>query len=421
MKFGRRLLLVAFGLLIPLVVAEIALRVSSELYGSALLATRKESIDRAARRVLCVGDSNTFGVRVAAADSYPGQLEAMLRAVAPGDNGWQVVNRGVPGQNTAQILDSLPELLESIDPEWVIVLAGLNNTWNRATRLEDRDWIDRIRLLRLFRIAWNDLRAAERGGVDEGMARIERFDAESRPDEAELASRTKRDLVAIVELVRGSGRVPILMTYAGQHPHSRSLDEAARAAAAETGTLLVDHDRAFAGYVERYGYDAILFEDSHPAEAGYRLMARDLVAALEEAGLIVGELPPDRFEPTTFRELASLSVEHDEAGRPLRLRLHAEPKAGFQVYVSPTREPPLDLGTRRVPVGVHPWLEFCKTHPPFRGALDERGEAIVELPAPVVELAPGEQLFAAFVTLDPRPRHEGAVRSISPAVVLRRR
>lgn len=421
MKAIRRVLLVFLGLLLPLIVAELVLQASSRLYASALLATRQETIDRAARRILCLGDSNTFGVRVDAHDSYPGQLESMLRAVSPDERGWQVVNRGVPGQNTTQILNSLDEAMEEVDPEWVFVLAGLNNTWNQATKLADRDWIDSFRVLRLMRLALNNLRAKDRSSAPEGMAKVERRSATERPDDAALTARTARDLTAIVERIRSSGRVAVLMTYAGQHPHSAPLDRAAREVAASTGALLVDHDRAFVGYVARYGYDAILFEDSHPAEAGYRLMARDIVAALIDAKMVNGTLPADRFEPTRFREQATLAVEYDEAGRPAWLRMRAEPDSKFQIYLSPLREPELDLGTRRVPVGQHPWLEFCKSHAGFRGVLDSKGEGRVELPREVREIGQGETLYAAFVTLDPRPQHADAVRSISPCVEVTKR
>jgi lysophospholipase L1-like esterase len=421
-RVSRKLLLVAFGLGLPLLVAELALQLSSGFYRSALLATRAESIDQEAKRILCVGDSNTFGVRVAAGDSYPGQLETMLGATARTER-WQVINRGIPGQNTTQIRDSLPELLAAIEPELVLVMGGLNNSWNEAQSLTKKTWLERSRLLRLVRLALNNLRAGSRdgdGGGDGGgeIAAIERIAGNDVPA---IVERTIDDLVAIATICRAASATPVFMTYPGQHPHGRPINDAARVAAQRENVVLVDHDRAFAPYVERYGYDAILFEDSHPAEAGYRLLARDLVAALSDAGLIAAELPPDRFEPTQFRELASLRVEHDAVGAPIAFVLRAEPDAEFQIYVSPVREPELDLGTRKVPVGLHPWLEFCKSHEPFSGRLDATGAARVELPREVSAIAPGDVLHAAFVTRDPRALHDAAVRSISAAVTVARR
>ncbi len=439
-RFAGRAALVLFGLCLPLCIAEIALQLSSRLYRGMMLATRAEAIDLspATRRVLCVGDSNTFGVRVAPQDSYPGQLGAMWKECArhSSDSGgaeavntWQVLNRGIPGQNTAQIRASLPELLEWSKPAVVIVLAGINNTWNQATALEDRSLIERSRLVRLAKLAWNNWRAGGRDGATAGrgeaeVAAVARLAANDVLTEEQLVSRTVDDLVAIAAASRESGATPVFMTYPGRHPHARPLNDAARAAAARAGVTLVDHDAAFAGYVAKYGYASILFEDSHPAEAGYRLMARDIVSALSDAGIVAATLPPDRYEPKEFQKPATIEVEHDASGRPIALRLAAEPLATFQVYVSPVREPELDLGSRRVPVGVHPWLDFCRSHGPFHGALDAGGRARVELPAEVTKLAPGERLYAAFVTSDVRALHADPtsnVRSISSAVVIERR
>ena len=56
-------------------------------------------------RVLCVGDSNTYGLYVGAADAYPGRLQALL-----GDS-VAVVNLGYPGNNSSSLSAYLPGLL----------------------------------------------------------------------------------------------------------------------------------------------------------------------------------------------------------------------------------------------------------------------------------------------------------------------
>ena len=52
------------------------------------------------KRVLCIGDSLTFGDGVAAGDTYPKQLEVLLNSV--GDQRYEVINAGVPSYDTWQ-------------------------------------------------------------------------------------------------------------------------------------------------------------------------------------------------------------------------------------------------------------------------------------------------------------------------------
>jgi len=75
-------------------------------------------------RILCIGDSFTFGVGAPEGESYPDHLQRML-----GDSG-TVINTGWPGANSAMLLKKLPQWLEQYRPDYVFVLAGRNNTYN---------------------------------------------------------------------------------------------------------------------------------------------------------------------------------------------------------------------------------------------------------------------------------------------------
>lgn len=414
----KRLALVVGATLLPLLIAELLLQISSGFYRTTLLRSREATIDETAVRILCVGDSNTFGTRVDEKLAYPGQLERMLNECATDGARYQVLNRGIPGQNTTQIGNRLIDQLAEVEPKFVFALGGLNNTWNEAGTHDEVSWYERSRLLKLMRIAWNDLTSTKRSEKKNEIAEIERLDEPSAVTTDELRQRTRRDLVTIVERARAAGATPVLMTYAGQHPHSIPMNEAARLAAQETGALLVDNDVRFREYVARYGYSALMFEDSHPAEAGYQLVARDALSDLIGALLVKAKLPADRYEPTQFKIDPVLEVVHDPEGKPVALRLSAEANLEFQIYLSPVLEPQYDLGTRKLPIGAHPWLKFCEEYQPFRGQLDASGRARVDLPDKVRKLERGSVLHATFVTLDPRKLHEFPVRSIAPAVTI---
>ena len=86
-----------------------------------------EAGGKAARTVLCVGDSYTYGGNVTGKQAYPSPLWLKLKETAPGI---RVVNRGHCEYNTSQILAELPGDLSAFKPDVVILLAGSSDRWN---------------------------------------------------------------------------------------------------------------------------------------------------------------------------------------------------------------------------------------------------------------------------------------------------
>src|SRR5262249_13952739 len=74
-------------------------------------------------RILCLGDSTTYGQGVAEEDTIPACLEAELaRLSPPGSRRVRVVNGGVRGYGTKQELDLLEEVGPAIEPDLVLLL-----------------------------------------------------------------------------------------------------------------------------------------------------------------------------------------------------------------------------------------------------------------------------------------------------------
>jgi acyl-CoA thioesterase I len=73
--------------------------------------------------VLALGDSITHGTGAAPEAAYPVQLAELT--------GWKVINGGVPGDTSAQVLDRLPALLADHQPALVILSAGGNDFLRR--------------------------------------------------------------------------------------------------------------------------------------------------------------------------------------------------------------------------------------------------------------------------------------------------
>jgi lysophospholipase L1-like esterase len=89
------------------------------------------------RRLLCFGDSVTFGFGVADVDTYASRLDAELRP-----RGLEVVNAGVTGYTSHQVLG----LLRRLAPTFAADMATFCVGWNDASRrpLDDREFEERL-------------------------------------------------------------------------------------------------------------------------------------------------------------------------------------------------------------------------------------------------------------------------------------
>lgn len=81
--------------------------------------------------VLALGDSITYGTGATPESSYPAVLARLT--------GWSVVNAGVPGDTSAQVLERLPALLQEHAPALVLVGAGGNDFLRRLPLDVTRD------------------------------------------------------------------------------------------------------------------------------------------------------------------------------------------------------------------------------------------------------------------------------------------
>jgi lysophospholipase L1-like esterase len=429
-RWPRRLL----GLLLVPVVLELALQLAAPLVQSAMLRRAATPSPDAPLRILCVGDSNTYGLHVPQW-SWPDQLLARLQPRFRGPVA--VVNRGVPAHSAAQVAAALPQDLRDVRPDVVIVLAGLNDAWNTGDD-GGPGWLSRLRLVRLARVLLSGVTstgAATSTGSFEvrsdaaGQLVVDRGDGERRvnvaqigtppPADAELSERVTHGLRQCLEACRDFGAQPLLMTYAENGGTHAVVSAAARKLAASEGVTLIDQEPVFAAAFAREGHEALMFNDHHPNVRGYALMAATVDAALQAAGLV----PPE----STGGARAAIdgpppSAPALEALGEGRLRLLGPAGWSWQLAVAhtPRQGESFSAGRLSVPLPNDEVLAKARLEPAFSGRFGAEGRIELTVPRWLRDQAGGEPLSACLVLLrEPGAAADDPVAAVSSAVEVR--
>lgn len=156
----RRIGTFILGLVATVVLLEVALRIVGMIHFREVTA-RKGEVRGSDYTILCMGDSFTFGIGASEGGDYPRQLERLLNSKIR-NRRFVVVNRGVGGYNTSQILNYFPAWVDEIKPDLIVVMAGGANAWNywgyRAYKRGDsvlsrmHDQLYRIRIFKLIKL-----------------------------------------------------------------------------------------------------------------------------------------------------------------------------------------------------------------------------------------------------------------------------
>ncbi len=406
-RWPRRLL----GALLLLVLLELALQAAAPLLQR--LMSRRDTLasPTGSLVVLCVGDSNTYGLHLPHAFAYPAQLQARLaaRSARP----VTVSNRGVPGQNSAQVAAALAEDLRDTRADLVIVLAGTNDTWNTdAEAAGIAGLLGRLRLVRLARVLLAGVTTAgsfEVRSDAQGRIVVDRGAGE-RPVNASgdgtvtragvaLDASVRSGLSRCLELCRDHGAVPVLMTYPEYQGVFAEVNASIRALAHDEGVLLVDNERDFTAHFARDGYEELMMGDHHPNLRGYQLLAAGVESALDGAGLLPARTAAAGAGTPGPRTPERPPVITAEPGG--HLVLSGPPGWPYQVGVSgpPGEAGGFLVGDVLVPLADDDLLALSRLEPTFSGRFGPDGAARVALPSRLRDAAVARDARACLILL----------------------
>jgi lysophospholipase L1-like esterase len=271
-------------------------------------------------RVVCLGDSCTFGKSVVEADSWPRQLETMLRAEMPGRT-VNVVNCGVNGFAGTDYIKMWNAIGRRLNPDLMVVGYNLNDFPNVLKKIDVKvtkqapirkavkkavggkanlDDLNEFALFRLARAfyydfnrakAWEDAeRFAEESAADQDFKDIEAGISKTQDADHLLALedqvRTLRDLAQAA----GAQMALFLFPYESQV----YMDDYERTPIVRLSEICERLDVPFVDLADRFREEAMkadppqemfVYGDRyHPRPIGYRIVAENVLHVVRARG-----------------------------------------------------------------------------------------------------------------------------------------
>ncbi|MCB9477455.1 MAG: SGNH/GDSL hydrolase family protein [Deltaproteobacteria bacterium] len=224
-------------------------------------------------RVLCLGDSSTFGLGLPVKDTYPFQLQHLLRKRAVDA---QVVNLGVPGYTVVQIRDWLHYWLEErgVRADAAVFYTGHNEWKGSHTGYADENrrlgrdtgapprWLSYFRTVRMWRYKhakWVSIRP-----VRQRQPRV--------PEQRYVAL-----IENLVTDCRDRGIRPYWLAYRQRDPSAMQLKymELGRETCERLDVPFLPMETMIANEATAFGEDG-----THPFPEGYRLIAEAVAEAV---------------------------------------------------------------------------------------------------------------------------------------------
>ncbi|MEO8755382.1 MAG: SGNH/GDSL hydrolase family protein [Casimicrobiaceae bacterium] len=290
--FGR-LILVGFGLILSLFALEIALQLGA-LFISVTGYNLPVGRTVGQERVVCLGDSNTYGLYVGRPEAYPQVLERLLAEGTP-DHHVEVMNLGVPGMNSSKLRSRFRDILKTLRPDTVLMMVGANDNWtvpvpetNDSDQEEGWSLYTFWQYSRVFRLLYMIRRAfeahhfdmtdptqhkAEQTMVREDGAAVELTWTGESPFRDSWMPELQRNLELMSDEARQAEVKLVLLTYPSEQPDYRFANAVVRTTAARIHRPLVDLGAEFLRRCPDRSCPDLFLPDHHPTAKGYEIVA----------------------------------------------------------------------------------------------------------------------------------------------------
>ena len=172
-------------------------------------------------RIIALGDSCTFGWKLASDSTYPSLVEKGLREIDP-DRRIDVINAGVPGYSSYQTRLQLETELIGIKSHLALIMLGWNDIWGRSSKPDCES--ENSKVTRLIRTKLLNLRFIEllRCGIEKltPTKNIHGGSVRVSPDQF------RENITAIIYLCRSKDIRPILLLQPHRPlPHTECVGE----------------------------------------------------------------------------------------------------------------------------------------------------------------------------------------------------
>jgi lysophospholipase L1-like esterase len=288
------------------------------------------------RRVVFLGDSNTFGMGADRYDNYPHRLGRWLSYSA--GKRWEVINAAIPGYSAFQMLQMLRTRAKDYAPDVVVVYPGAWNDYTPAIQYDDataHEVIEAakaartglsVKRLRVYELLAQSMKHTASAASSDGKAQKYRklwSDAAQRPDGPRLSQQKFREvLTAIARESKALGaKVIFIVPPAPAATRAKFVEGNIYAQiVGEVGSKEADKcvdARTVLTLPEEY--DSKLFCDHiHPSGLGHSILAKIVGEALLDLGLdgMPTESPQAFVAPPTSL-IPYLSKGTFEAGDPM--------------------------------------------------------------------------------------------------------
>jgi len=323
-------------------------------------------------RILCVGDSCTFGTGVRYDETY-GVVLARTLSNSALDFKARSVLLALPGYSTYQDLVLLRQRVDELQPDLVVLYCGAWNDYLPAWLRTDADWGAVAKSGVVSRLAELGKRAMWSNQHGDPAKLVDDYRDGVAPPLLRVPLDDYRDnLRALIAAVEAAGAQPVLVSPAfpkatlARFSMSRRYLQATRAVAADTGVLSVDGTAAIDAFEAdqqlRDGPTAseLSFTDwIHPSGIGHGLIASAISAKLESIGW-----PARRADqpPALARPVVSCAVEGGVASVAWAPVAGAE---GYWIYfeeLASGKIGAIDCGAKtslQVPVSDEGAFKFC--------------------------------------------------------------